>query len=147
MFFILFGFLLLRFHSDECAHINWGASSNTFPKFTRLLKEPTFSYCVLLGLTVSVGGLTESLVSCANFTNFVQFLNRNFHKFVMQFSHILCFFEFRWSILRPLCLDICVKLRAIRSRWFNTRTHWWAFIKTTPEKTGKMSLWKKLKTK
>ena len=43
--------------------INWGAPSDTFCLFTQLLALDTYLYHVLLGLTVSVGGLTESLVS------------------------------------------------------------------------------------
>ena len=42
--------------------MNWSAPGSTFPKFTQLLREPTYTYSVLLGVTVSVGGLTESLV-------------------------------------------------------------------------------------
>nr|XP_022315849.1 tubulin-specific chaperone D-like [Crassostrea virginica] len=42
--------------------INWGAPSDTFCLFTQLLALDTYLYHVLLGLTVSVGGLTESLV-------------------------------------------------------------------------------------
>ena len=42
---------------------NWGSPGTTFPRFTQLLSLPVYAYSVLLGLTVSVGGLTESLVS------------------------------------------------------------------------------------
>ena len=42
--------------------INWAAAAETFPKFTKLFDLPTYSYNVLLGLVISVGGLTESLV-------------------------------------------------------------------------------------
>ena len=48
---------------NECAELNWAAPSDTFRRFTSLLKQPVYTYNVLLGLTVSVGGLTESLVS------------------------------------------------------------------------------------
>ncbi len=43
--------------------MNWAVPATTFPKFVDLLALPTYTYNVLLGLTVSVGGLTESLVS------------------------------------------------------------------------------------
>ena len=43
--------------------MNWAVPGSTFPLVTQLLDLPTFRYSVLLGLTVSVGGLTESLVS------------------------------------------------------------------------------------
>ncbi|KAG8544447.1 hypothetical protein GDO81_022483 [Engystomops pustulosus] len=39
--------------------------SQAFPRITQLLALPTYTYCVLMGLTVSVGGLTES-TSCTN---------------------------------------------------------------------------------
>ncbi|XP_021918529.1 tubulin-specific chaperone D [Zootermopsis nevadensis] len=42
--------------------INWIAASDTFPRFIQLLAFRPFTYNVLLGLVVSVGGLTESVV-------------------------------------------------------------------------------------
>jgi xanthine/uracil/vitamin C permease (AzgA family) len=42
--------------------IKWIAASDTFPRFTQLLAFTPFTYSVLLGLVVSVGGLTETLV-------------------------------------------------------------------------------------
>ena len=42
--------------------INWASPGDTFQRFTKLLAFPFYSYNVLLGLTVSVGGLTESVV-------------------------------------------------------------------------------------
>ena len=48
---------------SECATLNWSAPSDCFPRVTRLLGLQSYRYSVLLGLTVSVGGLTESLVS------------------------------------------------------------------------------------
>lgn len=44
------------------ASVNWAAASHAFPLITRLLVLPTYRYHVLLGLVVSVGGLTESTV-------------------------------------------------------------------------------------
>lgn len=43
--------------------MNWNAPAQAFPRITRLLALPSFRYHVLLGLVVSVGGLTESTVS------------------------------------------------------------------------------------
>ena len=43
--------------------MNWAVPASTFPKFVELLSLPSYNYNMLLGLTVSVGGLTESLVS------------------------------------------------------------------------------------
>ena len=45
------------------SQINWAAASDTFPRFVKLLDLPGYRRHVLLGITVSVGGLTESLVS------------------------------------------------------------------------------------
>lgn len=42
--------------------IFWEVPSSTFHRFARLLATRTYTYSVLLGMTVSVGGLTESLV-------------------------------------------------------------------------------------
>nr|XP_005887835.1 PREDICTED: tubulin-specific chaperone D isoform X2 [Bos mutus] len=44
------------------ASVNWGAPSQAFPRVARLLGLPAYRYHVLLGLAVSVGGLTESTV-------------------------------------------------------------------------------------
>ncbi len=52
-----------HFFRDEITKINWSAPAVTFPKLTELLSLPQYTYTVLLGLTVSVGGLTETLVS------------------------------------------------------------------------------------
>ncbi|XP_053850363.1 tubulin-specific chaperone D isoform X1 [Vidua macroura] len=40
--------------------LNWNAASEAFPRITRLLGLPAYQYHVLLGLSVSVGGLTET---------------------------------------------------------------------------------------
>ncbi|XP_064631800.1 tubulin-specific chaperone D-like isoform X2 [Lineus longissimus] len=50
------------FPREDVAFINWSAPSDTFPQFQQLLSQPAYMYRTLLGLTVSVGGLTESLV-------------------------------------------------------------------------------------
>ena len=47
----------------ETSQLNWALPSDTFPRFAELLSVPTYTRSVLLGMTVSVGGLTESLVS------------------------------------------------------------------------------------
>lgn len=55
--------LLEIFPAAACElEINWIAESNTFPRFTQLLALETFTYCVMLGLVVSMGGITEKLV-------------------------------------------------------------------------------------
>lgn len=50
------------FPREEATHLNWNAASQAFPRITQLLRLPAFRYHVLLGITVSVGGLTESTV-------------------------------------------------------------------------------------
>ncbi|XP_024902820.1 tubulin-specific chaperone D isoform X2 [Pteropus alecto] len=50
------------FPRSEVASVNWNAPAQAFPRITRLLALPSFRYHVLLGLVVSVGGLTESTV-------------------------------------------------------------------------------------
>ena len=51
------------FPQEEIVNTNWAVPAETFPRFTQLLSFPTYTYSVLLGLTVSTGGLTESLVT------------------------------------------------------------------------------------
>ncbi|XP_025715470.1 tubulin-specific chaperone D isoform X4 [Callorhinus ursinus] len=50
------------FPRSDVASVNWNAPSQAFPRITQLLGLPTYRYHVLLGLAVSVGGLTESTV-------------------------------------------------------------------------------------
>ncbi|NXM31164.1 TBCD protein, partial [Oxyruncus cristatus] len=48
------------FPRSEKETLNWNAASEAFPRITQLLALPTYQYYVLLGLSVSVGGLTET---------------------------------------------------------------------------------------
>ncbi|XP_043924058.1 tubulin-specific chaperone D [Protopterus annectens] len=50
------------FPRSETETLNWNAPSQSFPCITQLVGLETYRYHVLLGLTVSVGGLTESTV-------------------------------------------------------------------------------------
>ncbi|KAJ8793103.1 hypothetical protein J1605_003780 [Eschrichtius robustus] len=50
------------FPRSAVASVNWGAPSQAFPRVAQLLGLPAYRYHVLLGLAVSVGGLTESTV-------------------------------------------------------------------------------------
>ncbi|MEE6506740.1 hypothetical protein FKM82_007829 [Ascaphus truei] len=50
------------FPRSEAETLNWNAPSQAFPRITRLLGLPAYRYYVLMGLSVSVGGLTESTV-------------------------------------------------------------------------------------
>ncbi len=48
--------------SDNVSDINWSVAQSSFPLTIRLLSLPSYTYHALLGIIVSVGGLTESLV-------------------------------------------------------------------------------------
>ncbi|KAK2112486.1 hypothetical protein P7K49_012233 [Saguinus oedipus] len=50
------------FPRSSVASVNWSVASQAFPRITQLLGLPTYRYHVLLGLVVSVGGLTESTI-------------------------------------------------------------------------------------
>ncbi|XP_066442749.1 tubulin-specific chaperone D [Eleutherodactylus coqui] len=50
------------FERSQVDSLNWNAPSQAFPRITQLLALTTYRYYVLMGLTVSVGGLTESTV-------------------------------------------------------------------------------------
>ncbi|XP_041720119.2 tubulin-specific chaperone D [Coregonus clupeaformis] len=54
--------LLAIFPPERAESLNWNAPSQAFPHITQLLRLPQYQYHTLLGLTVSVGGLTESTV-------------------------------------------------------------------------------------
>ena len=56
-------YICVFFFCMVCLEMNWSAPSECFPRITKLLGLPSYRDPVLLGLTVSVGGLTESLVS------------------------------------------------------------------------------------
>lgn len=60
------------------ADINWSNPSDTFHRFTNLLCYPKFRHAVMLGLLMSVGGVTESVVKSASWslTNHVKDLKK-----------------------------------------------------------------------
>ena len=55
--------LLEIFSSEICDDTNWASPGDTFHLFVKVLKFPVYTHNLLLGFVVSVGGLTESLVS------------------------------------------------------------------------------------
>lgn len=55
-------FLPSPFPRSEKETLNWNAASEAFPRITQLLGLPAYQYYVLSGLSVSVGGLTETTV-------------------------------------------------------------------------------------
>ncbi|XP_076866238.1 tubulin-specific chaperone D isoform X2 [Brachyhypopomus gauderio] len=54
--------LLSIFPPEGAESLNWMAASGAFPRVAQLLRLPLYRYHTLLGLAVSVGGLTESTV-------------------------------------------------------------------------------------
>uniref|UniRef100_A0A4W6G025 Tubulin-specific chaperone D n=1 Tax=Lates calcarifer TaxID=8187 RepID=A0A4W6G025_LATCA len=54
--------LLSIFPVETTTSLNWNAPSQAFQYITQLLRLPQYQYHTLLGLTVSVGGITESTV-------------------------------------------------------------------------------------
>ncbi|KAK2833361.1 hypothetical protein Q5P01_017250 [Channa striata] len=54
--------LLSIFPVETVTSLNWNAPSQAFQYITQLLRLPQYQYHTLLGLTVSVGGITESTV-------------------------------------------------------------------------------------
>ncbi|KAK3089885.1 hypothetical protein FSP39_007355 [Pinctada imbricata] len=82
--------LIKVFPLSEIEEINWAAPSDTFRRFTKLLKLDTYMYSVLIGLTVSVGGLTESLVihSSTSLEYYLRDISKDSEK-MAQFADVL----------------------------------------------------------
>uniref|UniRef100_A0A3Q3D9M6 Tubulin-specific chaperone D n=1 Tax=Hippocampus comes TaxID=109280 RepID=A0A3Q3D9M6_HIPCM len=57
---------LLSIFPEVKASLNWKAPSQAFPYVTKLLGLPEYQYQTLLGLTVSVGGMTQSTVAASS---------------------------------------------------------------------------------
>ncbi|XP_061830382.1 tubulin-specific chaperone D-like [Nerophis lumbriciformis] len=62
--------LLSIFPPEVQTTLNWNAPSQAFPYITRLLGLPEYQYHTLLGLTVSVGGMTQSTVHSSSQSTF-----------------------------------------------------------------------------
>lgn len=56
--------------SDTLISLNWLAPSQAFQHIAKLLGLPDYQYHTLLGLSVSVGGITESTVGQHQHCNF-----------------------------------------------------------------------------
>ncbi|KER24447.1 hypothetical protein T265_07878 [Opisthorchis viverrini] len=54
------------FPREECDSTMWRSAQQTFRKFVPLLDLPEFRFRLILGLSVSVGGLTEDTVLCSS---------------------------------------------------------------------------------
>ncbi|XP_066530722.1 tubulin-specific chaperone D [Hoplias malabaricus] len=64
--------LLSIFPPESAEFLNWNAASQAFPHVAQLLRLPLYQYHTLLGLAVSVGGLTESTVRFSSHSLFEQ---------------------------------------------------------------------------
>ncbi|KAF7659956.1 hypothetical protein LDENG_00290530 [Lucifuga dentata] len=71
--------LLSIFPVETTTSLNWKAPSQAFPYITQLLSLPQYQYHTLLGLTVSVGGITESTVnfSSQSLFNYLKGIQQN----------------------------------------------------------------------
>ncbi|PFX29522.1 tubulin-specific chaperone D-like isoform X1 [Stylophora pistillata] len=85
--------LLDIFPKDKCLEMNWSASAECFPRITKLLGLASYRKSVLLGLTVSVGGLTESLV-------------RHSHSSLLRFLKVISKSEPQMNEIAEALLDI-----------------------------------------
>ncbi|BFZ03564.1 hypothetical protein BsWGS_06603 [Bradybaena similaris] len=74
---------------------NFSAESDTYPLFSKLLALPEYSYSVLLGLVVSVGGITESIVkfSSASLQEYLKNLLPNRQALLEFFEVLLTLFK------------------------------------------------------
>jgi len=57
--------------------INWTVEAETFPRFVKLLHLPEYTERIILGLVVSIGGLTERLVKNSSESMFGELSNMN----------------------------------------------------------------------
>ncbi|CAI2736224.1 unnamed protein product [Schistosoma spindalis] len=53
------------FPKSDCDDMIWNSANSTFQRFTKLLDFPEYRYRLILGLIVSVGGLTELTIRCS----------------------------------------------------------------------------------
>ena len=77
---MFFCFCFCYFHRNDILNIRWSSPADTFPKFAQVIKLPTYTYSVLLGFTVCVGGLTEFIVKQAS---------PSLHEFFISIGHKL----------------------------------------------------------
>lgn len=77
--------------SETITTLNWNAPSQAFQYITQLLGLPQYQYHTLLGLTVSVGGITESTVGQCLENHIVISLQCNLREKRMVFHLSSCF--------------------------------------------------------
>uniref|UniRef100_A0A8C2ZNA1 Tubulin-specific chaperone D n=1 Tax=Cyclopterus lumpus TaxID=8103 RepID=A0A8C2ZNA1_CYCLU len=114
--------LLSIFPVETTTSLNWNAPSQAFQYITQLLGLPQYQYHTLLGLTVSVGGITESTVGQLLFSvsSFIErnrisdfFLSLFFIRVSIPFLKMLnqmlansCFEIFTTQENHQFCLDL-----------------------------------------
>ncbi|XP_013921307.1 PREDICTED: tubulin-specific chaperone D, partial [Thamnophis sirtalis] len=72
------------FPRAEAVTFNWSAPSQAFPRITQLLGLASYRYHILTGLTVSVGGLTESTVRESKLTCLEQFYHLTYGRDILR---------------------------------------------------------------
>jgi len=83
---------LLDIFPEDLA-INWSVESETFPMFVKLLTLPEYVDRIILGLIVSIGGLTERLVKNASSSMFDQLRRMDSVQLDIFASHLLAVFK------------------------------------------------------
>ncbi|GFO18516.1 tubulin-specific chaperone d-like [Plakobranchus ocellatus] len=89
------------------SNISWANAAQTFPLFCRLLELEDYVYSVLLGLVISVGGLTESIVkhSSGSLRDYLRRIQNNpeqLHKFVSVLLQVFKDFQRDDRVTFPL---------------------------------------------
>ena len=79
------------FAPDVIKDLDWKVAQYTFPLTVPLVSMETYAYHTLLGLAVSVGGLTESTVRSGTLISLSCFLRKDMltHDFGFQNFHFL----------------------------------------------------------
>ncbi|CAH8582722.1 unnamed protein product [Schistosoma turkestanicum] len=73
------------FPKSDCDNMIWSSANVTFHRFTKLLDFPEYRYRLILGLIVSVGGLTELTIRCSTSALSAYFLDHESdQRFIME---------------------------------------------------------------
>uniref|UniRef100_A0AAR2JRZ7 Tubulin-specific chaperone D n=1 Tax=Pygocentrus nattereri TaxID=42514 RepID=A0AAR2JRZ7_PYGNA len=102
--------LLSIFPPHSAESLNWNAASQAFPHVSQLLRLPVYQYHTLLGLAVSVGGLTETTVGViaqhTTTTCKVKAVSVPFLKMLDQILANSCFELFVSVENHPFCVEL-----------------------------------------
>lgn len=83
---------LLEIFPENC-DVKWAVESETFPMFVKMLRLKEYSERMLLGLVVSVGGLTERLVKNSSQSLFNELNSMSSEEIKLFCSNILSLFN------------------------------------------------------